>query len=175
MTQLSPNKEFPKQTLQELGGGALTLGEPRGENDWQMVVVYRGLHCPICKTYLAELDGLEADFNALGVDVIAVSGDGEAKTQKMKDEKELGLTLGFGLTVAQMQALGLYVSDPRSPEETDQPFSEPGLFLINGEGNLQMVDTSNAPFARPDLEKIRNGIKFIREKDYPVRGTHEAA
>ena len=33
-----------------------------------------------------------------------------------------------------MQALGLYVSTPRSPQETDRPFAEPGLFLINPDG-----------------------------------------
>ena len=29
-----------------------------------MVVVYRGRHCPLCKKYLAQLDGMDGDFNA---------------------------------------------------------------------------------------------------------------
>ena len=71
-----------------------------------------------------------------------------------------------------MQRLGLYISDPRSPEETDQPFAEPGLFVINPAGNLQIVDISNAPFSRPDLDGILGGLTFIQQKDYPIRGTH---
>ena len=34
-------------------------------------------------------------------------------------------------TVEQMQQLGVYISHPRSPQETDHPFAEPGLFVIN--------------------------------------------
>jgi len=71
-----------------------------------------------------------------------------------------------------MRTLGLYVSDPRSPQETDRPFAEPGLFLVNPHGNAQIIDVSNAPFARPDLQMILNGVKTIIEKSYPVRGTH---
>ena len=80
--------------------------------------------------------------------------------------------VGYGLTIEQMRSLGLYISDPRSSQETDRPFSEPGLFLVNPASNAQIIDVSNAPFARPDLQMILNGVKTIIEKSYPVRGTH---
>ena len=83
--------------------------------------------------------------------------------------------MGYDLSIAQMQSLGLYISDPRSPKETDRPFAEPGLFVINADGMIQMVDVSNAPFLRPDLQSVLNGITFIRKNDYPIRGTHKAA
>jgi hypothetical protein len=69
-----------------------------------------------------------------------------------------------------MQTLGLYVSEPRSEKETDLPFAEPGIFVINADGLLQVIDISNAPFARPDLEGLAKGLKFIRDNDYPIRG-----
>lgn len=175
MTALAAGSVFPKLDVDRLGGGTLTLGAPQGGHDWQLVVVYRGLHCPLCKTYLSKLRELESDFNALGVDVVAVSGDPEAKAQAMVDEKDLSLTMGYGLSVAQMDTLGVYVSDPRSPQETDQPFPEPGLFVVNGDGAIQMVDVSNAPFLRPDLESVVKGIAFVRSNDYPIRGMHKAA
>ena len=173
MIGLTAGEAFPQQQVDLLGGGTLTLGQPRGGHDWQMVVVYRGAHCPICKKYLAQLDGMTADFTALGVDVVAVSGDPEDKAQRMAEEADVGLAIGYGLSVAQMRALGLYVSAPRSPQETDRPFPEPGLFVINGQGAVQIVDVSNAPFARPDLAMVLNGLRFIRDKDYPVRGTFD--
>lgn len=175
MTALAAGSVFPKLDLARLGGGKLTLGAPQDGYDWQLVVVYRGLHCPLCKKYLAQLQVLESDFNALGVDVVAISGDPANKAQAMMDEKELSLAMGYGLTVAQMDKLGVYISDPRSPQETDQPFPEPGLFVVNGDGAIQMVDVSNAPFLRPDLQNVLNGIKFVRSNDYPIRGTHKAA
>lgn len=67
--------------------------------------------------------------------------------------------------------LGLYISAPRSPNETDRLFPEPGLFVVNPEGKAHIIDVSNAPFARPDLRGVLNGLKFIRERDYPIRGT----
>jgi hypothetical protein len=70
-----------------------------------------------------------------------------------------------------MRGLGLYVSNPRSPEETDRPFPEPALFVINPKDELQIIDVSNAPFARPDLEALLAGLKFVIANDYPIRGT----
>ncbi|KIN61499.1 Thioredoxin peroxidase [Sulfitobacter noctilucae] len=172
---LTAGSAFPSIEVAKLGGGSLTLGVPQNGHDWQLVVVYRGLHCPICKKYLAELDGMTSEFTDQGVDVVVVSGDPQDKAQAMTEEKDLSLAMGYDLSIAQMRQLGLYISDPRSPKETDRPFAEPAVFVVNGQGNIQILDVSNAPFARPDLQSLANGIKFVRANDYPVRGTHQAA
>jgi hypothetical protein len=63
----------------------------------------------------------------------------------------------------------------RSAQETDRPFSEPGIFVINQEGKLQVTDISNAPFSRPDLDQLVGGLNFIRDpaNNYPIRGTFD--
>ena len=155
--------------LPTVDGGEATLGGP---GRWQMVVVYRGKHCPLCRSYLGGLEKIKDDFAKLETEILLVSGDPLEKASATKSEWELTLPVAYGLSVEQMQTLGLYVSDPRSPEETDRPFPEPGLFVVNPEGKLQIVDISNAPFARPDLAGVARGIGFVREKGYPVRGTH---
>ena len=175
MTSLLAGQAFPKTNVAQTGGGTLTLGTPSGDFDWQMVVVYRGLHCPICKRYLTQLEELAPKFNALGVEVVAVSGDPQAKAETMQQETGFTQALGHSLSVAQMAGLGLYISDPRSPQETDQPFPEPGLFVVNEMGHIQILDVSNAPFARPDLSSLVGGINFVRENDYPIRGMHQPA
>ncbi|MEL6450987.1 MAG: redoxin domain-containing protein [Pseudomonadota bacterium] len=175
MTALAAGTPFPKTEIAKLGGGTLTLGDPQGGRDWKLVIIYRGLHCPLCKKYLAALSEMQGEFHALGVDVVVASGDPEVKAQAMVDEMGLSLPMGYGLTIAQMTALGLYVSDPRSPQETDRPFAEPGLFVVNDQGLIQMVDVSNAPFLRPDLAGVLRGVTFVRGNDYPIRGTHKAA
>lgn len=174
MTGLAAGAPFPRMEVPTVGGDRVTLGAARGENDWQMVVVYRGLHCPLCKRYIAELDGMVDAFNDEGVDVITLSADPQEKAQAFVDETGVGLTVGYGLSVAQMSELGLYLSDPRGPQETDHVFPEPGLFLINAAGAIQILDISNAPFARPDLQALLNGVRFVRANDYPVRGRHRA-
>ncbi|WP_106207840.1 redoxin domain-containing protein [Aliiruegeria haliotis] len=168
--------QFPATTVSKLGGGELQLGTPQEGHDWQMVVVYRGKHCPMCTSYLKELEALLPEFHALGVDVVAVSADPEAKATDQIALIQPSYPVGYDLSLDQMHQLGLYVSDPRSAAETDRPFAEPGIFVINGNGQVQVTDISNAPFSRPDLKTLLNGLRFIRnpENNYPIRGTRAA-
>ncbi|MCW9035274.1 MAG: AhpC/TSA family protein [Rhodospirillales bacterium] len=177
ISKLKAGAKFPVITVEKLGGGEITLSTPSSGFDWKLVVVYRGKHCPICTRYLGELNDALSDFNALGIDVVAVSADPQDKTTDQMALVNPNFDVGYNLTIEQMQKLGLYISQPRSAQETDRPFAEPGLFLINGDGNLQVIDISNAPFARPDLKSLLKGFKFIRnpENNYPIRGTHTAA
>lgn len=160
--------EMPDVSVPRAGGGDLKLNE---SGKWRVVVVYRGKHCPICRSYLKTLDGLLEEFNAAGADVIAVSADTKEKAEVQATEEHWRFPVGYGLTPDQMRQLGLYVSAPRSVQETDRPFPEPGLFVINPDGRIHVVDISNAPFARPDLSGVLKGLKFIQEKQYPIRGT----
>jgi peroxiredoxin len=159
---------FPEIAVPAVGGGSLTLGRGGG---WQMVVVYRGKHCPLCRRYLGQLEAMKAAFAGQEVAITLVSGDPLEKATAARDEWGLTLPLAYGLTVELMRALGLYVSQPRSAAETDRPFPEPGLFVVNPAGQLHIVDIANAPFARPDPQGLLDGIAWIRAKDYPIRGT----
>ncbi len=91
----------------------------------------------------------------------------------MVEKRRLTFPVGYGLTIEQMKELGLYISIPRSPEETDRPFAEPGTFAINGEGKIQLIELSNTPFNRADLVELQDTIEWIQDNDYPVRGTYE--
>ncbi len=163
-------QRLPELTVAQLDGDDIRLGQPVDDHDWQMVVIYRGKHCPICKLYLAELERMVPEFARAGVGIIAVSSDPEDRARSFTEEIGVSFPVGYDLTVKQMRQLGLYVSEPRSAEETDRPFAEPGLFVINAEGLVQVADISNAPFARPDLAGLAKGLKFVRDNDYPIRG-----
>ncbi|MDW5318514.1 peroxiredoxin-like family protein [Rhizobium sp. PL01] len=165
--KLMAGTSFPKLSWPTVNGGALNLTEIEG---WRLLVVYRGQHCPICRRYLTTLNGLASDFGGAGIKVFAVSADTKAKAETEAQEEGWTFPVGFDLMPDQMNALGLYVSNPRSVEETDRPFSEPGLFVINPDGKVQVIDVSNAPFARPDLSQLLGGLKFVIGNDYPIRG-----
>jgi peroxiredoxin len=166
--KLKSGSDMPKVNVPKVGGGELALGSGQG---WQMLVVYRGKHCPICRSYLKTLDGLLDQFKGINTAVMAVSADPKDKAETEALEEGWRFPVGYDLSRAQMHALGLYISEPRSPQETDRPFLEPGLFIINPQGKIQIIDISNAPFARPDLNGVLKGLKFIQEKQYPIRGT----
>jgi len=92
-----------------------------------------------------------------------------AETELKEEGWRLPLTCD--MSRKQMRELGFCIFDPRSPQKTDRPFAQPATFAINPDGNVQAIDISNAPFARPDLAALLSGLKFIQEKQYPVRGT----
>ncbi|KGJ91723.1 redoxin family protein [Colwellia psychrerythraea] len=166
---------FPKIKLNTLTGIEVEIGKPTQGKDWQMVVVYRGKHCPMCTNYMKQLEQLKDKFYHLGIDIIAVSADDESKALAHNQEMILSFPVAYGLSIEQMKQLGLYISNPRSPKETDIPFAEPGIYVINEQGQVQVTDISNAPFARPDLETLAGGLTFIRnpENNYPIRGKFE--
>lgn len=164
--------EFPDMKVQMLNSGMKSLGKPENGYDWKLVVVYRGQHCPICTKYLNQLETVKASFAEAGVDIIAVSGDSKAQLESHLEKLDINFPIAYGLTIEQMDILGLYISDPRSEKETYHPFAEPAVFVVNADGEIQIVDISNAPFARPELEALANGLSFVRKNDYPVRGTH---
>jgi peroxiredoxin len=169
MTQkLAAGTSFPAMTWPAADGSTVDIA---GASGWRMLAVYRGKHCPLCKKYFATLDGMIGSFKSAGVSVAAVSADPKEKVDADLAEFKWSFPVGYGMTTDQMRQLGLYISEPRSEQETDRPFAEPGLYVINPEGKLQIVEISNAPFARPDLAGILNGIKIIQERNYPIRGT----
>ena len=52
-------------------------------------------------------------------------------------------------------------AEPRNIRETDQPFPEPALFLLNPDGEVVVIDYSNSPFARPDLRILVEGGSLL--------------
>jgi len=172
--KLHAGSAFPELTSTLLSGDPIQLGKPKNGADWQLVVVYRGRHCPLCTRYLSQLEEYKDALLATGVDLVAVSGDSKAQLESHIEQLDVSFPLAYGLTVEQMHTLGLYISDPRSPQETDHAFAEPGVFVVNNEGQIQVVDISNNPFVRPELQALVNGLSWIRnpENNYPVRGMH---
>lgn len=167
-TKITAGEAFPKVAWPTTAGGQVDMA---GAPGWRLLAVYRGKHCPLCKKYFKTLDGMVEDFKAAGVTVAAVSADPKEKADADVAEFGWRFPVGYGMTPDQMRQLGLYISEPRSAQETDRPFAEPGLFVVNPDGKVQIVEISNAPFARPDLAGILHGIKVIQERNYPVRGT----
>jgi len=180
--KFTPGTPCPDIQISLLAGDARPLSGIATLGDWKLIVFYRGAHCPLCATYIKELDGMLDQFLLSDVEVLAISGDQKEKAAAFAAQHNFSLDIGFGLTTAEMDLLGLYISDPADPRETDRPFCEPGLFVLNAEGLVHIVDISNAPFARPELSKIKQSLDYIRLPEdqrhdyygarYPIRGTH---
>ncbi len=171
-TKLRSGGTVPALELPLVNGGTVTLGKTQKNNHWQIIIVYRGLHCPLCNKYLKRLQELQSGFAKTNAELIAVSGDTLEKARAMVANNDLLFPVAYGLTIDQMRQLGLYISHPRNPEETDRPFAEPATFGVNAEGKLHLIEISNTPFNRADLGELLETVEWIRENNYPIRGTH---
>jgi len=155
-------------TFSKLGGGKLSVG---GEKEnWTLLVVYRGKHCPRCKKYLNILNDMRNEWYKAGFDIAVVSADPIEKAQADQDEFGWSFDLGYGLLEDQMNTLGLYITDPLSQSETDRRFAEPGTYVIRPDGSILLISISNGPSARPELIELLDGMIFTKENDRPPRG-----
>jgi peroxiredoxin len=180
---LLPRQTVPPLDVATLDGARFTLGVPHTGHSisppltFDMVVFYRGLHCPVCAKYLTELERLIPEFEQRGVRAIAISSDGEERAREMARKiGAQGLRFGYGLPLAVARQWGLNISTSRGKTSIgiEEPalFSEPGLFLVRPDGTLYWASTQTMPFARPHFDEILAAIDFVQKHDYPARGEY---
>ena len=174
-TTFAAGSIFPSLTVKALDGSNVELGKISDSADWKIVVVYRGKHCPLCTRYLNTFETYKQRFADNGVEIVAVSADSKEQLEAHLPALEVSFPLYYGLTIEQMKALGVYISNPRSEKETDHRFAEPGLFVINEKNQVQVLDISNGPALRPEVAILAAGLEFIKapENNYPIRGTFQ--
>ncbi|MDH3475676.1 MAG: AhpC/TSA family protein [Rhodospirillales bacterium] len=174
LTPLFPRRPVPALEVSTVGGGTWSLAGQNPEH-FTMVVFYRGLHCPICSRYMADLEQKLGEFESRGVSVVAISSDDAERAAQAKADWRLAkLTLGYGLDLDTARAWGLYISSGRGKTSTgvEEPalFSEPGLFMVRPDGTLYFGAVQTMPFARPGFREILGAIDFVVKADYPARG-----
>jgi peroxiredoxin len=85
MHALLPRHPVPALNLPLVGGGRYVLGAAPGER-FDLIVFYRGLHCPLCAKYLMELERLAPEFAQRGVTILAASSDDEERARQMAEK-----------------------------------------------------------------------------------------
>lgn len=174
MPRLMPRQPAPALLVPVVGGNPWNLAEQRPRS-FTLIVFYRGLHCPVCKAYLAELGRLADEFAARGVSIIAVSSDTAERASAAREQWGLGnLTIGHSLDIEAARKWGLYASTGKGKTSIgiEEPalFSEPGIFLVRPGGTLYWGNVSTMPFARPHFKEILGALDFVIKNDYPARG-----
>lgn len=165
---IKPRTQTPELKINLVNGTKWDLNEQSPEN-FTMIVVYRGKHCPVCKKQLSELQKQLNDFIDKGVNVLAISSDTKEKAQATYEDWNIAdIPLGYGFTIEDARKWGLYISKGIK-EEPDQ-FIEPGLFLIRPDGTLYSAYIQSLPFARPQWDDVLKGLEFVIKEDYPARG-----
>ncbi|MGR3501554.1 peroxiredoxin-like family protein [Pseudaestuariivita sp.] len=176
---LTPRQKTPDLKLPTLDGSEFDLSAQTSERG-TIVCFYRGLHCPLCATYLKEFDKLAPAFAERGVDSVAVSSDGQERAQAMADKIENAhLRFAYDLPLQVARDWGLYISTSRGKTSIgiEEPalFSEPGLFMVTPEQTLYYGSVQTMPFVRPHFSELVGALDFAIDKSYPARGEYTGA
>jgi peroxiredoxin len=169
-----PRKPLPSLEFDLLGGGRWSLAEQKSDK-FTMIVFYRGFHCPQCRRYTTELNGMIGEFDKRGVSTVIASNDTKERAEQTKETWGLpNLKIGYGVPVEKSREWGLYVSTGRGKTSAgvEEPalFAEPGLFLVKPDRTLYWASISTMPFARPHFPEIQQAIDIVVSKDNPARG-----
>ncbi|TXK76834.1 redoxin domain-containing protein [Mesonia sp. K4-1] len=169
MKNFKPRQEVPELVVNTVNGMQWKLRETKPEN-FNLVIFYRGLHCPVCKTYLEELNGLVSDYSKRGVNVIAISSNNKELAEKTVENWDIeNVTIGYDMPIEEARKWDLYISEGINDKEPNE-FIEPALFLIRPDQTLYASSIQSMPFARPKLKELLKSIDFVLDKDYPARG-----
>ena len=161
---IAPDLQFPL-----LDGSQWVLADQKPHN-FTLVVFYRGLHCPLCKKYLQQLQELLPEFEQRGVNVVAVSMDIEKRARLSRQKWEMSnLTVGYGLSEKSARDWALYLSAGVKDGEPNE-FSEPGLFLVDNDNQIYYSAINSNPWGRPYLPSFVKAVDYIVQSGYPARG-----
>ena len=166
-----PGKKAPSLNIETISGNTWSLDKHLNKSKC-MIVFYRGLHCPVCSVFLKQIESQLLEYKKSNTEVIAVSMDNKEKALKVKSDWSVkNLNIAYGLSEENARKWGLYISKSIKEAESDL-FCEPGLFIIKEDGTLYLANTSNMPWARPDLTDFPAKLIFAEENNYPVRGNY---
>src|SRR6266704_1886379 len=126
LVPLFPRQPVPPLNVNLAGGGLFDLRSERPKH-FTLLVFYRGLHCPICKGQLRELESKLDEFDKRGVAVVAVSSDTKERAAQTREAWGLALLrIGYGLDLAVARSWDC--SSRQGAEMTSAGVEEPDRF-----------------------------------------------
>ncbi|WP_340679076.1 redoxin domain-containing protein [Paraglaciecola sp.] len=181
--RIIPSETLPTMMLKTVESSTHEISQTTSTAHWKLVVVYRGLHCPMCKQYLVKLQNDYQGFVDAGIDLVAISADSKVKAAQMiKQDCKLEFPIAYGMSVTQMRQLNLYLSKRINGEDAEAIFPEPAVFILQPKGLLHTLNISNAPYMRPAADSLLSTIQYLKLSGenrhdsyggdiYPIRGT----
>ncbi|XCF05019.1 peroxiredoxin-like family protein [Tamlana crocina] len=165
---IKPRETAPELSIKLVNDTTWTLREQNPEH-FNLILFYRGQHCPICKKQLEELQAKLSKFKDRGINIIAISTDTESAAKTTYQEWNISdIPIGYGLPIDEAKNWGLFISKGINDEPNH--FAEPGLFLLTPEHTVYWQSIQSMPFGRPDFNDVLRGVDYILKEDYPARG-----
>ena len=150
----------PDFTLAKIGGGSTTLSSFRGKKN-VVLVFYRGSWCPYCIKQLGGMRSLlDADMKK-DTELLAVSVDGEADTQKtMARISADGMAADFQfLSDADHAVIARY--GILNPNGGSRSIPHPATYVIDRDGVVRWRDIETDYKIRPANEQIVAAVRAL--------------
>jgi len=167
-----PGDTMPAIDARLAGGGRWALAREKAEK-LALLAFYRGIFCPICRVWVADLDRLAPEFEKRGVSVIALSCDKKDGAEKAVADWGLkNLRVGYNLGVNEARKAGLYISEgrglnPVTNQKEPMLFAEPALLLVRPEGELYAAWIQSTPYARVHIAEILTAVDNFVARNLP--------
>ena len=167
-----PGDTMPAIDARLVGGGRWALAREKAEK-LALLAFYRGIFCPVCRTWLADLERLVPELEKRGVSVIALTCDKKDAAEKAVKEWGLKtLRVGYNLAPDDARQAGLYISEgrglnPATGQKEPMLFTEPAVLLVRPEGELYAAWIQSTPYARPQLAEILTAVDNFVAKNLP--------
>ena len=171
--RIIPGEMLPAMDARLIGGERWTIASEKPER-LALLAFYRGVFCPICRVWIADLDKMAPEFAKRGITTIALSADEQAGAEKaVKDWELKNLRVGFGVDLDDARKAGLYVSEgrglnPSSGLKESKLFTEPALLLVKPDGELYAAWIQSTPFARVHVAEILTAADNYISKNIPA-------
>jgi peroxiredoxin len=165
---LKVGDKAPSLTLDSVTGGQQSLAELYMQGA-TFIVFYRGGWCPFCNLQIHNLSQAKADFDKIGVRLVAISVDTptqEAKTQAkhgvpfpMLSDPKLKAHQAFHVVhvapEAEQKALaGFGIDLSAYSGESHKSFATPSIFLVDKQGVIRFVHVDEDYKTRPSVKQM---------------------
>jgi len=156
MCLLGPGDTFPDLMLTVPGGKPVTVPETSA-GQFGVVLFYRGAWCPYCNAQLRAFQRANATLAGIGVQVVALSVDGETATADLIAKHRLTFPVGFGADAREVAGLtGAFVNpDPVYLQSTG--------FVLDPAGRVVVSVYSSGAIGRLDPADVAGLVRYVRE------------
>ena len=163
-SKLTSLESFPRIMLPTINGHIIELTNHSLISDWTMVIIYRGHHSKNCTEFLNLLNSFHQQFADIGITIIAASADNREQLQQHLKQLTVSFPIACELSVEQMYQLNLHLSVPKDFQETNHPFAEPALFIVDEQSQIILSDITNNPYTRPNLDLLLSGLTELKSQ-----------
>ena len=101
-----------------------------------------------------------ADFDEAGVQILALTAEGDEGARKMREEVEPGFPILYGLDVEEMrESIGCYVNP-----DADPPYLHATGVLLDPEGRVRVVVYSSGAIGRLQPEPTLATVQYLQDE-----------